>query len=148
MEFLVCSSSFSNGDPLPIWYFDNDYNSSPPLGWIGEPENTVSLALICKSSEGRVHWVVWGISGTVRTIYGKQPGQKRVGQGIYQGVNDFGDTGWTGPVGRGEGISLEVHLYALDNDPVFSESEVTAEKLLTMIEGHVLKETSLSCVCS
>ncbi|HOP26909.1 MAG TPA: YbhB/YbcL family Raf kinase inhibitor-like protein [Candidatus Sabulitectum sp.] len=148
MEFKLCSSAFCQGDHLPAWYCGAGLNASPPFGWDGEPEGTVSLALICRSSAGNVHWVMWNIPNTLKTIYGKQPSEGKLSDGIIQGVNDFGDTGWTGPEGRKEGMSLTLTLYALDSRLGLSDPAANAERLMASMKGHILKEASLTCECS
>lgn len=148
MEFKVCSSAFCEGENLPSWYCGTGLNASPPLGWDGEPEDTVSLAAVCKSNEGKVHWVMWNIPNSLKTIYGKQLGNREIDGGIQQGVNDFNAIGWTGPMVTSSNLVLTFHLYALDKMLDIPDPRVTAERLLAQMSGHVLKEASLSCVCS
>jgi Raf kinase inhibitor-like YbhB/YbcL family protein len=148
MEFKVCSSAFCDGEHLPLWYCGTGLNSSPPLGWDGEPAKTVSLAVICRSNEGKVHWVMWNIPNSLKTIYGKQLGNRKIGDGIQQGVNDYNAIGWTGPMVTSSSLILTFHLYAIDKTLDIPDPRVTADKLLTAIQGHVLKEALLSCACS
>ena len=148
MDFKVCSSAFSDGDYLPGWYCGDCLNASPPLGWDGEPEQTVSLAVVCRSSAGNVHWLLWNVPNTLKTIYGKQPHGPSLPDGAVQGVNDFGDNGWTGPSGNKEGMSITVSLYALDKMLDLEGSGVNAEKLVSAMKGHILDEASLTCACS
>lgn len=147
MDFKLCSSAFSEGAYLPAWYCADAINASPPFGWDGEPEDTVSLALICRSSAGNAHWVIWNVPNTLKTVYGKQPPEEVLPDGTVQGINDFGERGWTGPQGKREGMSLTMTLYALDRK-LDLDHDANAEKLLKAIKGHVLKEVSLSCACS
>lgn len=148
MEFKVCSSAFTEGDSLPAWYCSDDLNASPPLGWDGEPEETVSLAVVCRSSANRVHWVLWNIPNTTRTIYGKQPREGRLHEGIIQGVNDFGNTGWTGPSVREEGLFITVHLFALDCILDLVDPEADTKTLISSMKDHILKEASVTCAVS
>lgn len=148
MGFKVCSSAFSEGDYLPAWYCGDCLNASPPLGWDGEPEATVSLAVVCRSSAGNVHWLMWNVPNTLKTVYGKQPKEGKLPDGSYQGVNDFGEVGWTGPSGRKEGMSVTITLYALDRMLDLSDPGANSEKLMSAMKGHVIDETSLTCACS
>jgi hypothetical protein len=148
MDFKLCSSAFADGDYLPAWYCADCQNASPPFGWDGEPEKTVSLAMVCRSSTGNVHWVMWNIPNTMKTVYGLQPVQKHLPDGIIQGVNGFGDTGWTGPAGEKKDLSLTFHLYALDRKLDLTGPDLNSESLQTAMEGHILKEASLTCACS
>lgn len=147
MEFKVCSSAFSQGEMLPEWYYIESMNASPPMGWDGEPARTASLALVCRSSAGRIHWVCWNIPNTLKTIYGMQPGEEKLADGIIQGVNDFGHTGWTGPGRANFGMTLTFHLYALDSMLELTDSQADETKLMEALKEHVLKETTLSCEC-
>ncbi len=147
MEFKVCSSAFNEGDFLPEWYSGTGLNASPPLGWDGEPANTASLALICTSSRNKVHWVMWNIPNTLKTVYGKLPRESVLEDGSHQGVNDFGEIGWTGPQDESENLGLSLRLYALDSRLDISGSAITAADLNAAMQGHILREASLCCVC-
>ncbi|PIE51655.1 YbhB/YbcL family Raf kinase inhibitor-like protein [Candidatus Fermentibacteria bacterium] len=148
MEFLVSSSAFSQGANLPCWYCASGLNSSPPLGWAGEPDGTVSLAVVCISSEEQVHWVLWNIPPDTKTIYGKQPAQRLLSNGIRQGINDYSRIGWTGPYEKKPGLTITVHAYALDTLIEEQESDLTADQLVRLMEGHILAEAELTCECS
>ncbi len=147
MEFKVCSSAFNEGEFLPEWYSGSGLNASPPIGWDGEPEGTVSLALICTSSRNKVHWLMWNIPNTLKTVYGKLPRDSVLEDGSRQGLNDFGEIGWTGPQGNSEDLRLKITLYALDRRLDISGSAIKAADLTVAMKGHVLREACLGCVC-
>ncbi len=148
MEFKVCSSAFNQGGFLPEWYKADNLNSSPPLGWACQPEGTVSLAVVCKSNENRVHWVLWNIPGTVDTIYGKLPGERELPGGLRHGLNDFAEIGWTGPSRKDHELHLTVYMFALDCKLHKPETDFTAADLMRAMDGHIIGEATLTCDCS
>ncbi len=148
MEFKICSSAFTDGGYLPCWYSSLGLNASPPFGWAEEPEGTSSLALICSSSQGEVLWVLWNIPNTRKTIYGRLPAEGILSDGMRQGVNDLLCTGWTGPAEKLPDLSLTFVLYALDAILDISDGDVSAPLLESAMKGHILGETTLSCVYS
>lgn len=147
MEFKVSSSAFSQGDFLPEWYKTGDLNCSPPLGWACAPEGTVSLALLCRSNENRVHWILWNIPAEMDTIYGKLPPERKLSGGLRHGLNDFANIGWTGPEKKESGLELTVYLFALDCNLDPSLEDLTASDLMRIMDGHILGEASLTCDC-
>lgn len=148
MEFKICSSAFKDGGYLPSWYSSLGLNASPPFGWAAEPEGTRSLALICSSSRGEVLWVLWNIPNTIKTIYGRLPAESILPGGMCQGVNDLLCTGWTGPAEKQPDLSLTFMLFALDCVLDISDDDVSALALGSAMEGHILGETTVSCVYS
>ncbi len=148
MEFKICSSAFTDGGYLPGWYASSGLNASPPFGWAEEPEGTGSLALICHSSRGRVLWVLWNIPNSRKTIYGRLPAERVLPGGMCQGTNDLLGTGWTGPAEKLPDLSLTFSLYALDQSLNIPDAEVTASMLESAMEGHILGETTVTCVYS
>jgi Raf kinase inhibitor-like YbhB/YbcL family protein len=148
MVFKICSSAFTDGGYLPGWYSSSGINASPPFGWAEEPEETKSLALICSSSAGKAHWVLWNIPTGRKTVYGRLPAETRLASGMCQGINDFLDTGWTGPAGKLPGFSLTFTLYALDRVLSIHDSNVDASVLKSAMGGHILGTAIICCVYS
>jgi len=148
MEFKICSSAFTSGGYLPGWYSSTGLNASPPFGWAGEPAGTRSLALVCTSSRGAVHWVLWNIPNGSKTVYGRIPAERDLPSGMHQGVNDFLETGWTGPIERLPDLSLTFKLYALDGHLSISQDAVTAAMLKAAFNGHLLGEATVTCAYS
>jgi Raf kinase inhibitor-like YbhB/YbcL family protein len=69
----------------------------PTIEWSAPPIGTAELALICEDIDAPggpfIHWVVTGIPPRTAGI---EAG--RLPQGAECGPNDFGDTGWGGPM--------------------------------------------------
>ncbi|KAL6619078.1 hypothetical protein ACP70R_034217 [Stipagrostis hirtigluma subsp. patula] len=131
---------------------------SPPLEWYGVPEGTRSLALVVQDidapdPEGPVvpwtHWVVANIppdtKGFPEGFSGQGGAASAAAGGLQEGINDWKQPGWRGPVPPSHGHRIQFKLYALD-DEVRLGNKVTKDKLLDAIEGHVLGEAELIAV--
>ncbi|CAN6332749.1 unnamed protein product [Urochloa humidicola] len=132
---------------------------SPPLEWYGVPEGTRSLALVVQDIDAPdperpvvpwTHWVVANIppdtKGLPEGFSGKEgAGAGREYGGVQEGVNDWKQPGWRGPVPESRGHRIQFKLYALD-DEVHLGNKVTKDKLMEAIEGHVLGEAELIAV--
>jgi Raf kinase inhibitor-like YbhB/YbcL family protein len=148
LEFKICSSAFPNGGYLPGWYSSQGLNASPPFGWACEPGETRSLVIICRSSENKVHWLLWNIPPQRKTVYGRLPRDGRLSDGMCQGVNDFLETGWTGPLEKRDGFQLCFDLHALDCMLDITPESTDAKALEAAMKGHVLKSVQTSCIYS
>ena len=141
-------------------------NISPPLGWEGLPDGTVSLALIMDSLEiegaERVHWVMWNMPPTLTGLEENVEHAEKLADGTAQGTNGSGEVGYLGPCppvivsGFGETPSktqtqggakkgIEKYyfkLYALDTMLDLPPSTTKAD-LLKAIDGRVLASGEL-----
>ena len=141
-------------------------NISPPLGWEGLPDGTVSLALIMDSLEiegaERVHWVMWNMPPTLTGLEESVGHAEKLADGTAQGTNGSGEVGYLGPCppvivsGFGETPSktqtqggakkgIEKYyfkLYALDTMLDLPPSTTKAD-LLKAIDGRVLASGEL-----
>lgn len=144
MSFIMCSSAFENNGHLPIWYSAAGLNASPPFGWINEPGHSQSLALVCRAEDNRVHWVMWNIPPDLHTIYGKQPRNPVLENGIRQGWNSFGVAGWTGPEKRQRDCRLDFTLMALDKI-LDLPSNTNGEELTQACRNSLIETTGISC---
>jgi Raf kinase inhibitor-like YbhB/YbcL family protein len=117
----LTSSAFSNGGAIPKRHTGEAEDVSPAVAWSNAPEGTKSFVLICHDPDaplvkpgayGFVHWVLYGIPGDVDAL--------PEGCGEYvQGVNDFGNAGYGGPMPP-EGHGTHHYFFwvlALDNKP-------------------------------
>lgn len=144
MSFNLCSSAFENGGYLPGWYSVAGLNASPPIGWADAPEGSLSLALVCRCEEGNTHWVMWNIPPGLRTLYGKQPRNAVLENGIRQGWNSFGVSGWTGPEKKQEHCLLTFTLMALDT-VLDLPADTGGEELFEVCRNHLLATASMTC---
>ena len=140
-DMQLSSAAFARGGAIPKRHTGEAEDVSPALSWTDVPEGTKSFALICHDPDaplvkpgayGFVHWVLYGIPGNVSEL--------AEGCDDYvQGLNDFGNTGYGGPMPPpGHGKHQYVFwLLALDNEPELPAG-LQMWQLLDKIEPHVI----------
>ena len=73
-DMTLTSSAFDHGGGIPKQHTGEGTDVSPALSWSGAPDGTASFALICHDPDaplispgnyGFVHWVLYGIPGSV-----------------------------------------------------------------------------------
>lgn len=97
----VKSDAFEQGGSIPSKYTGEGDDVSPALLWTDPPEGTQSFAVICHDPDaplvsgngtyGFVHWVLYNIPGSVS-------GLKEAVREYTSGKNNFGQTGYKGPM--------------------------------------------------
>jgi Raf kinase inhibitor-like YbhB/YbcL family protein len=101
--FTLASSVFEYGQPIPKLYTADGRNISPPLGWVNAPEGTMTFALVCEDPDVPfntfTHWLICEIPGTANSLPEAIPTghEQRSVQDAAQGMNDFGEFGYSGP---------------------------------------------------
>lgn len=140
-EMRLTSSSFEQGSAIPTKYTGDADDVSPALSWTDVPEGTRSFALICHDPDaplvkpgtyGFVHWVLYGIPGDASGL----------AEGVadyVQGINDFGNPGYGGPMPPpGHGTHHYFFwLLALDSEPELSPG-LTMWELLDKLEPSII----------
>lgn len=135
------SSAFDDGGAIPSRHTGEAEDVSPAVSWSEAPDGTKSFALICHDPDaplvkpgtyGFVHWVLYGIPGDASELPG--------GCADYvQGVNDFGNAGYGGPMPP-EGHGTHHYFFwllAMDAEPDLPPG-LTMWELLDRIEPHVI----------
>jgi Raf kinase inhibitor-like YbhB/YbcL family protein len=137
----LTSTAFADGAEIPVKYTGDGGNVSPPLAWSFLPEGTRSLALIVHDPDAPsgdfTHWVAWNID--------PDPGGLDEGASApAEGVNGFGDTGYSGPSPpSGNGPHRYFHeLHALDSE-LHLDPGASRAQLEDALDGHVLAKTQL-----
>ena len=137
----LTSTAFEPGGAIPAKFTGEAEDVSPALAWTDAPEGTKSFALICHDPDaplvkpgtyGFVHWVLYGIPGSVSEL--------SEGVGDYvEGANDFGNTGYGGPMPPpGHGTHHYFFwLLALDSELQLPPG-LTLWELLEKIEPNVI----------
>jgi Raf kinase inhibitor-like YbhB/YbcL family protein len=141
-DMRLKSTAFSNGGPIPSKHTGVGIDTSPQLSWTSVPTGTRAFAVICHDPDaplvspggtyGFVHWVLYNIPASVTSL----------DEGTDQytsGKNDFGKTGYGGPmppVGHGRH-----HYYfwvlALDKE-LDLEAGLTLWQLLARVEPNLI----------
>ncbi|XP_042515675.1 UPF0098 protein CPn_0877/CP_0992/CPj0877/CpB0906 [Macadamia integrifolia] len=155
-EFRLVSPAIDKDGRLPRKYTAEGQgalkNLSPPLEWYNLPEGTKSLALVVQDIDAPdpsgpiVPWTIWVVANIPPTLKGLPEGfsgkEEEVGgdyANIKEGHTDWKVPGWRGPKLPSHCHRFEFKLYALD-DMMHLGNKVTKERLLELIEGHVLGE--------
>ncbi len=101
MSFAIKSPAFPNGGEIPRKYTCSGENVSTALTWSGAPSNARSLALIADDPDAPggtwTHWIIWNIPAQAASLPEAVPPNPSLDNGVYQGRNDFGRTGYGGP---------------------------------------------------
>lgn len=137
----LTSSAFGSGSQIPSKHTGEGPDTSPDLAWTDVPEGTKSFAVVCHDPDaplltpdayGYVHWVLYGIPGSVRHL--------SEGSSEYtQGCNDFGNLGYGGPMPPpGHGVhQYYFWVFALDREVDLGEG-LTMLELFKAIEPSVI----------
>ena len=152
-KMKLTSTAFADGEPIPAKYTGLGKDVSPPLSWTGLPSGTHELALICEDPDARegpfVHWVIYKIPRTVNGLPEAIPNEEQLHNppDTLQGKNSFETgamIGYRGPrPPPGQVHHYIFKLYALDKKIPFEVSR-TKEKLLAVMQGHIIGETQLT----
>ena len=136
--FTLRSPAFRNGAPIPAIHACTSRNVAPTLAWAGVPPRTRSLALVVVDPDaprlgGWVHWVVYNVPATWRTLSERSP------HALDEGLTSFGTRGYGGPCPPANG---HVHhyvftLYAL-NLAHLPGHGLTRDALMRAMRGHIL----------
>jgi Raf kinase inhibitor-like YbhB/YbcL family protein len=137
----LSSPAFTNDHGIPGKHTGEGADVSPALSFAGVPDGTESFAIICHDPDaplikpgayGFVHWVLYGIPGSVTGL------PEDVAE-YTKGINDFGKSGYRGPMPPpGHGTHHYFFwLLALDAAPDLPGG-LTMWELLERIEPHVI----------
>ena len=141
-DMQLTSAAFSNGGPIPSKHTGVGADTSPQVSWTNAPAGTRAFAVICHDPDaplvspggtyGFVHWVLYNIPESVTAI-------AEGSMEFTQGKNDFGKSGYGGPmppVGHGRH-----HYYfwvlALDKQ-LDLEAGLTLWQLLASVEPNLI----------
>lgn len=100
----ITSSAFQEGEAIPRKYTGEGADISPPLKLADVPDDAEALALIVDDpdapSKTWVHWLIWNIPADRKAIPEDVPQEEEVPvlAGARQGINDFDEIGYGGPM--------------------------------------------------
>ncbi len=142
MAFTIRSTAISAGGAIASIYTCDDRDISPPLSWENPPDGTESFILICDDPDAPmgtwVHWVIYNIPGSVRSLQEGFPTTPELKDGTLQGENDFGRIGYGGPCPpRGKPHRYFFKLYALNKKPKVS-SGLTKRDIFRAAKDHII----------
>jgi len=144
MKFELNIAAIPEGSEIPVLYTCDGANISPSIEWRGEPQGTLSYALIVDDPDAPAgtwnHWLLYDIPGHVHAL---AQGIKTNALGV-SGRNDFGKLGYGGPCPpRGHGVHRYFFRLSALNVASLGLREGDSRKALdTAMRGHVLAVTT------
>lgn len=147
MSLTLTSRAFRDGGMIAEIFSKQGGNHSPALLWTGVPPDTRSLALIVDDPDAPsglfTHWVLYGIDPRITELKEHLPASATLSNGARQGINGFGEQGYSGPKPPSGTHRYVFHLYALDTDTNMPGG-LTRQELDGAIEGHIIEEATLT----
>jgi hypothetical protein len=146
MTFVLTSTAFAAGGPVPRQYTCDGKNISPPLSWSGAPPGTRSFALICDDPDAPggtwFHWALHGIPAETNGL----PEALRPAAGMKHGINDFGRKRYDGPCPpRGHGPHhYRFRLYALSVGTLEARDDAQCRDVERAARAHALATAELA----
>lgn len=135
--FVLSSSAFRAGGPMPAVYTCDGKDVSPPLRWSAPPLAARSLALrVVDTDAGFTHWTAWDIPPRSRGLASGQRPPK-------QGRNDFGRVGYGGPCPPTGTHHYVFVVYALAKPLTIPTGAADARFLTALRAAHVLAQAKL-----
>jgi Raf kinase inhibitor-like YbhB/YbcL family protein len=151
MGFVIESSAFGAGQPIPRRHTGDGEDLSPALSWQGGPSSASAYALVvddpdAPTNEPWVHWVIYQIPATVDSLPEGVPPIVRppFPAGVHQGRNSWKTAGYRGPAPpEGHGVHRYFFkLFALDKALELPEG-LDKTALLKAIDPHTVDVTEL-----
>ena len=148
LPFVLISTAFEQGDPIPAKYSCDGNDISPSLAWGDPPAGTKSLTLIMDDPDAPVgtwdHWILFNISPDLRELEENLPvtGKNQDPGSIFVGNNSWGRAEYGGPCPPSGTHRYFFKLYALDTT-ISLLPGATKQELLNAMDGHILAETGL-----
>lgn len=136
---MLQSPAFENGQEMAQRYGKKAQNVSPPLGWDGAPEGTVSFALafvdIHPVARDYVHWLVADISPHLDSL------PEAAGGGSNSGFTEVKP--YIGPFPPSGTHDYEFTLYALRSDRLGVQPGATLQQFRQAAEQNSLATATL-----
>ena len=141
----LSSPDFQDGGIIPDKFTQAVPNPpSPRLEWTNVPANTESFVLIMhdpdnalnKGTDDVLHWIMFNIPGTARSLAGGLPSDAKLPDGTIQ-AKGIRNVGYMGP---GNAAINPYHHYTLElfalDDKLSLGPEATRAEIMKAMEGH------------
>jgi Raf kinase inhibitor-like YbhB/YbcL family protein len=151
MAITMKSPAFEVNGVIPKKHTGEGDDVSPALDWSGVPKAAKELALICDDpdaprKEPWVHWVIYGIPPDTTALPENVKKDKQLTdpKNARQGMNDFGKTGYNGPMPpKGHGVHhYHFKLYAFDT-ALNLDAGLTKDAFLAASKKHLMAQGEL-----
>lgn len=149
-DFRLTSPAFPHDGRIPDAQRAEGQDLSPPLSWDGVPEGTKELLLVMDDPDAEegvmTHWVVYGLlpdskglpEGVPRSAVVEEPVE------LVQGLNEFGEVGYMGPQGEGDGPHrFFFRLFAIDIELTDVPPGATRAELREVAQQHIIGQAEL-----
>lgn len=144
---LTVTAPFQADGPIGPEHAADGDNASPALSWEGAPEGTQSFVIIAEDPDAKepkpfVHWLAYDIPADVTTLREGLPTEASLPdpEGVKQGANSMGSTGYAGPkppVADGP-HHYHFQVFALDVPGLDLPPAADRAAVLAAMQGHVL----------
>ncbi len=145
-NFQLTSDAFKSGEPIPSLYTCDGGNVSPPLSWSGEPQKTVTFAVIVDDPDAPAgvftHWVLFNLPADIHNLPQGVPNTETLDNGAVQGQNSGGKIGYTGPCPPQGTHRYRFFLYALDTS-LNLKPDVSKQKVQDAMQGNILGQAQI-----
>jgi Raf kinase inhibitor-like YbhB/YbcL family protein len=142
----LTSAAFKEGQPIPATYTCKGVNVSPPLEWSGVPKTARTIAIIADDPDAPsgtwVHWVLYNLPADNIGLVENLPATESLKAGGFQGKNDFGRIGYSGPCPPSGTHRYFFKMYALDAELPLKAGATKAEVEKAMA-GHIVAQGQL-----
>ena len=144
----LSSTTFKEGDKIPVNYTCDGHDISPALIWDEPPEQTESFALIVDDPDAPggvfTHWILFNIPIDVHQLGEGVPTHEQLENGALQGKNDFGRIGYGGPCPpKGSTHRYRFTIYALDQH-LNEKASASRKQVLDAMQRHILAQGQLT----
>lgn len=148
MPFSLSSSSFKNGEKIPVQYTCDGENISPALSWTNPQKGTESFALTVDDPDAPsgvfTHWILFNIPKNITHLPEGVASKATLDNGAIQGKTSFNKMGYSGPCPpSGSPHNYRFHIYAVDR-MLDLKAGASKEVVLNAIKNHVLGEAELT----
>jgi Raf kinase inhibitor-like YbhB/YbcL family protein len=142
--FTLSSSSFGEGQTIPVDYTCKGTDISPALTWTEPPAGTQSFVIIMDDPGASwTHWTLFNIPASTRNLKEALPTDSELSDGSVQGKTSFGRSGYGGPCPPSGIHNYFFKLYALDTTLSLQAKGFSFE-IIDAMEGHILATAELT----
>lgn len=151
--FTLTTTAFEDGGIIPNQYTQSTASPvSPPLEWSHVPAGTESFAVIVddpdtalhRSTDEVLHWLIFNIPGSSRSLSQGIPNQPNLSDGAIQGKNTGGIPGFRGMGAPAPGPYHHYlfQIFALDTKLNLGP-DATREDVVKAMDGHILAKAAM-----
>lgn len=148
--FVLRSSAFVDGAPLPQDFSCDGAGQSPPLEWSGAPPLTAAYSLVVQDADGPngqpfTHWLLYNMPPNITQMPAGTPPRPLLTNGAQQGINSAQSVGYVAPC-PDKGAPphhLTFVVYAQDAY-VTLETAAPIDAVVDALNGHNLAQSQLT----